>query len=256
MKRILGTLVLIAWASLSNAQYGMMVGARMAVGASYYTPQNNYGLFNRELDYKFNPGYNAGMRFGFGINKFHALLGEFNYNKQGQQYHDQFSTGRNKPKETIDKDIDLNYMGGAIMYRFSPLTKNQKTKKYKDIKGRLYLMGGVGINKLLSADVVYFRNEVVDNAYPTNATYGYAGVTEDKDLFMPIDVNLLAEVGGEIFVNKTKNFAIEPAFRMQFGLNDQNAKAFRIHDAYNASRNLFFGLQVGFIYFFESEVKK
>jgi hypothetical protein len=230
------------------AQEGLFIGAHLGVGSTYITPQNNYGLLNRELAYKISIGYQGGLRLGYGINEELGLLAEVNYNKGGQKYHDVFKVSRTI-KETIDKKVDLSYMGGALLFRYSPITRKQEYKQV--IKGKLVVMAGFGFNSMLDAKIKYEKDGVLDKNYPTNSVVGYSGVNEAKDLFKPIDVNLIMQIGGDIFLTEKLSFL--PSLRIQAGLNDINNENFTKHEAYNKSRNILIGFNFGLGYYFGRE---
>ena len=254
---------------------GFVVGASGSVGPSYMFKQNTYYLLsnNKELAYKFNVGYNARAFFGYNINNTHGILAEFAYMKEGQRYKDEF---KGRPLEgTHEKKVDFKLIGGAILYKFTPLLAGQKTYRTADkIKARLNLQIGFEVDYLLRAKMDYKVNgsdfnsfKVGDTTYvigypPGTVTLFIDGQTINYPLsyysppktgdytsfYIRTQFSLLMRVGVDINLNKKKTLLLNTGIETKIGLNDINAKEYRLHPSYHSSRNMLFALRVGMTY--------
>jgi len=254
---------------------GFIIGASGSVGPSYMFKQNTYYLLsnNKELAYKFNVGYNARAFFGYNINNTHGVLAEFAYMREGQRYKDEF---KGRPLEGIhEKKVDFKLIGGAVLYKFTPLLAGQKTQRTADqIKARLNLQIGFEVDYLLRANLDYKVNgsnfnsfKVGDTTYaigypPGTVTLFIDGQTINYPLsyysppkaddytsfYIRTQFSLLMRVGVDINLNKKKTLLLNTGIETKIGLNDINAKEYRLHPSYHSSRNILFALRVGMSY--------
>lgn len=246
MKRngtILWLLILLAAFPLSAQEgfYGALTGS---VNASYVTPQNTYGVNNAQLDYGFEGGYGGGLRLGYNWHEMYGFGFEAGYVSGGQQYRDRIVLGPGQPRLRHDKLVRLNYVTVTPLFRLSPKLEKNVYKQEQKLKFVMAIGFPIGI--MTGANVEY---QIAENDVPYPLTISaYDPVEDDKKLFEPLSVGLLLDLGFDWYI--TERFYINPGFRGQLTFTDINAKDYRNHAEYKASRLFMAGLQVSVGYFF------
>lgn len=231
---------------------------------TYYLAENS-----KELDYKPKFSYHVVIQGGYNFKEQHGVVVYANFCDEGQKYKDEFKWKKYPALiGTHQKSVDFKYMGFGVLYRFAPLLQGQKAHiRIKDdqFHWRLKLLVGFETDFLLQAQMNYkitSANGVTqDVGYPINpALGGYPAYTPNpsnnyKSYFKTIQGVGVLKLGFDYIFNN--NMYMGFALETKFGLNDVNAKAYRVHPDYHKSKNYFVGLNVELGYVFKkSDVKK
>ena len=256
--------------SLTYAQKGGMISAGVTPGLSYMLAQNTYYLAenSKELDYKPKFSYHVFIQGGYNFKEQHGIVAFANFCDEGQKYKDEFKW-RKYPAliGTHEKSVDFKYMGFGALYRFAPLLRGQKDHirvATDDFHWRMKLLVGFEADFLLNAQMKYNITPVGGTStsvgYPINpALGGYADYTSNpsnnyKTYFKGVQGVAVMRLGFDYIFNN--NMFLGIALEMKAGLNDINAKSYRVHPEYKSSRNYFFGLNVELGYSFQKDKRK
>jgi hypothetical protein len=266
------------------AQKGFQVGGNFTPGLSYMLAQNHYYLApndrandpSKELDYKAKFSFNANVFFGYNISEKHGLRLHAGYNQEGQKYEDIFKWLIFGLQGRHTKEVNFEFANTALLYRFSPVLKGQKEKNPNgnypngQYKIRMRILVGVETDILVNAGMTYkiervSKEEMVRENYlgvvditpapdftqypfitPVNGGYetyyDMGKPASQKTYFVPVQAALLFNYGFDYIFKSNVYFGLGLDFKI--GLNDINAKAYRVHPEYHKSKNYFFGLKV------------
>lgn len=233
----------------SFAQEGWQVNASANGGIGFVAPQNHYGNDFYELDYKLKPSFGGHAYIGYGWNDIISTQLLIGYQKYSQGYKGDFSPGLGAPQQHHEKSIQLDYVQVGALVKFA--TSFQDAYVY-DSKAQLVVSTGFVYGQLLKSNVEYIANDVI-MPYPsklipyTDPNYPYAPVSDSKKLYQPWTLNFVLNAGVDIFL--TEQLALTALINGQASILDINAKEYRQHDAYKASRVLNGGLQLGLTYY-------
>jgi hypothetical protein len=261
------TLILF-FITLSDTLLGQK-GGTISIGAtpglSYMLAQNAYYLADntKELDYKPKFSYHIFVQGGYNFKEQHGIVAFANYCDEGQKYKDEFKY-RKYPSliGTHEKSVDFKYMGFGVLYRFAPLLSGQKQHiRTDEFHWRMKLLAGFEADFLLNAQMTYKitppGGTAITEPYPIDpAIGGYSayqpnGSDNYKSYFKTLQGVAVLRYGFDyIFSN---NLFIGIALETKFGLNDINAKSYRVHPEYKKSKNYFFGLNVEVGYVFKKQ---
>lgn len=239
------------------AQRGLNLQGGVMGGLSFISPQNHYDNPTFELDYVNTLGYNGSFSVGYGFRRSPlGLQAEVAYTAINQNYKGTFSPGYNLPNNQVhEKEVKLNYISTTIFMRYAPKLGGTYVI---DKKVQLHVLLGIQLSVLAAAKGAYSINGTVKKfpeefnfnpfVNPDYAYQNYAPVTKETDYYSRINSSLVLQAGIDWFVSD--KFCISPAIRGQVSFNDINAKPYRIHDDYKASRAFLGGLYIGVGYFF------
>lgn len=264
--------------SSAYAQKGGSISVGITPGLSYMLAQNTYYLAenSKELDYKPKFSYHAFIQGGYNFKEQHGIVAFANFCQEGQKYSDDFKY--KKFPALIgkhEKEVDFKYMGFGALYRFAPLLQGQKQKiRTSEYHWRMKLLVGFEVDFLLNAQINYTvdlnnTGDIKDYGYPIPAqigtplpngvTYGYPDYSPNqsdnyKSYFKTIQGVGVLKYGFDYVFNNNMYLGI--ALETKFGLNDINAKEYRIHPDYKKSKNYFLGLNVEIGYNFQKDEDK
>lgn len=249
--------LIILSTSVAFAQKGGIISVGATPGLSYMLAQNTYYLNEnaKELDYKPKFSYHVFVEGGYNFKEQHGVLATVSFCQEGQKYKDDFKWKLYPALiGTHTKNVDFKYMGFGLLYRYSPTLPGQREHILTgDYHWRMKVVAGFEVDVLMKAGMTYKIDKdnsgnIVNYGYPIPAAYGGYGAYEPnptsdyKSYFKPIQgVGVIRYGFDYVFSN---NMFIGVAFETKIGLNDINAKAYRDHPKYNASRNYFFGLNL------------
>ncbi|MBP6659499.1 MAG: hypothetical protein KA174_02400 [Chitinophagales bacterium] len=243
------------------AQKGGIISVGATPGLSYMLAQNTYFLNEnaKELDYKPKFSYHIFVEGGYNFKEQHGLLGFASYCVEGQKYKDDFKWKQYPALiGTHTKNVDFKYMGFGALYRYSPTLPGQREHiRTGDYHWRMKVVVGFEVDVLLKASMDYKidlnnSGNIVNYGYPIPPALGGYGQyepntsTDYKSYFKPVQGVGVIRYGFDYVFKNNMFFGV--AFEVKVGMNDINAKAYREHPKYKASRNYFFGLnlQVGY----------
>lgn len=257
-------------ASNTYAQKGGMISVGVTPGLSYMLAQNTYFLAenSKELDYKPKFSYHAFIQGAYNFKEQHGIVAYANFCDEGQKYKDEFKWKKYPALVgTHEKSVDFKYMGLGVLYRFAPLLKGQKEHiriATDEFHWRMKLLVGFEADFLLNAQMKYKITPVggkpTDVGYPILPSLGgYADYAPNpsnnyKTYFKGVQGVAVMRLGFDYIFNN--NMFMGFALEMKAGLNDINAKAYRVHPEYKSSRNYFFGLNVEIGYSFQKDKRK
>jgi hypothetical protein len=276
------TVALLCVSTVAFAQKGGSISIGATPGLSYMLAQNTYYLADntKELDYRPKFSYHLVLQGGYNFKEQHGIVAYVNYCDEGQRYQDEFKykiypalVGTHK------KSVDFKYMGLGVLYRFAPLLAGQKQHIRSAIPHfRMKLLAGIETDVLLNAQMKYTvdlnnSGNVVNYGYPIpyqipgypvpappngQPGYGFSGYSPNgsdnyKSYFKTLQAVLVVKYGFDYIFNN--NMYIGVALETKFGLNDINAKPYRIHPDYKKSKNYFFGLNFELGYVFQNNGK-
>ena len=248
--------------NLIFAQKGGIISVGATPGLSYMLSQNTYYLQGnaKELDYKPKFSYHVFVEGGYNFKEQHGVLGFASYCVEGQKYQDKFAW-KLYPATigTHYKTVDFKYMGFGVLYRYSPTLPGQREHiRTGDYHWRMKVVAGFEVDVLLKANMSYLvdkndAGQLYNYGYPLSQIYGGYGAyepnptTDYRSYFKPIQGVGVIRYGFDYVFKNNMFFGV--AFEVKVGLNDINAKAYREHPKYKASRNYFFGLnlEVGYV---------
>lgn len=250
---IIGAIFIQALVGNLYAQEGMQLSGNAVVGIGMVSPQNHYDNPYYELDYKYRMGYGANVKVGYGFTDIISVVFSGGYQHFHQKYVGDFRPGLGAPPQSHEKDIKLNYVDLGLLVKFA--TSFQGAYVY-DVKAQLVVTTGFLVRSLIGSDISYIANGT-EVSYPqalipyTNPNYLYTPVSEGNGLYTKWGLSYVINVGADIFL--TDRLAFTPAIEGQLALLDINAKNYRQHKEYKASRTLFGGLTLGMTYYFNRQ---
>lgn len=255
----------------SVAQEGFYLGVTGNVGASMVTNQNDYGVLwnvpgkrDFELAYRGTIGYGGGLKFGYNFAPQFGMELHLGYQDRGMRYRD---TDVNDV--THRRTTDADYVYFALPFRYTSILKRNRFKQFQRVRlaivagPQIGILAGGGLEYTLETDGDFplvpnstFDDETVNFPFPSSSLvegfppYYEAFYTNqpesDRDLYSTVDFGLMFMIGVDIYA--TEWFYISPGITGYLGVTDINAKAYRDHSGYSASRHaaIGFGLSVGF----------
>lgn len=233
----------------AQSQEGWQINLSGNGGVGFVAPQNHYGNDYYELDYQLKPSFGAHAYLGYGWNDNISTQLILGYQSFAQGYKGDFRPGLGAPPQFHTKNIDLDYAQVGALVKFATSFKDAYVY---DSKVQLIVSTGFIYGHLLKAAVEYIANDV-KMPYPsklipyTDPNYPYTPVSQSKDLYRPWTLNFVLNAGTDIFL--TEQFALTALIHGQASILDINAKDYRKHDGYKASRVLTGGLQLGLTYY-------
>ena len=254
--------------TVSRAQKGGMISAGVTPGLSYMLAQNTYFLAenSKELDYRPKFSYHVFIQGAYNFKEQHGVVAFANFCDEGQKYKDEFKWKKYPALiGTHEKSVDFKYMGFGVLYRFAPLLSGQKQHiRTEEFHWRMKLLVGFEADFLLNAQMKYVITPVGGNpttvGYPIDPsiggypTYSPNGSNNYKAYFKGVQGVGVLRFGFDYIFNN--NMFLGFAFEGKAGLNDINAKAYRVHPDYKKSKNYFFGLNVELGYSFQKDKRK
>lgn len=244
-------LILLLLAKNVHAQRGLMIQTGAAGGLSFIAAQNHYDNSNYQLNYQNTPGFSGSFGVGYGFRPDLGIMVEAGYQRIRQDYTNQFSPGLGFQGPGVhNKAMDLSYYQLGLYGRFSmsfvdDYVYDAKLQGYIAAGFQLGWLGQAKMDYVLDGNVEPYPSKIrpyVDEDYP------YAPVANDKDLFTPLAIAFALHVGLDWFI--VDKLAISPSLRANASLTDINAKAYRKHEDYKASRYFFGGFFLGVSYYF------
>jgi len=268
LRIIYSTLLVLLSTMFVHAQKGGNFSVGGSLGLSYMLAQNTYYLNGnaKELDYKPKFSYHAFLQGGYNPHEEHGIFAYLNYCAEGQKYKDEFQWKLYPQLRGVhEKYVDFKYMGLGVLYRFTPLLSGQKQQIRTDVyHWRMKLLVGFELDFLLNAQMKYYITNPggtrTQMPYPIDPSIGgYPGYTPNSSTNYTSYFQRMQGVGvirfGFDYVFD-KNVYIGVAFEAKAGLNDINAKAYRVHPDYKKSKNYFFGLNLEVGYTMNKNKKK
>lgn len=233
----------------SFAQEGVQLSVYGMGGVGVIAPQNHYDNSFYELDYKLKMTFGGIASVGYGFDDMfsvHALVG---YQKIQNGYKGEFRPGLGAPPQSHQKDIQLDYLQIGVIGKMATSFKDSYVY---DTRAQLIVGAGFLMGILMNADLKYTANgELVP--YPSklipyaDPNYQYEPNNDPKSFFTGWNLQFVLQVGTDIFLSD--KFALTPLIQGQASILDINAKNYRKHDGYKASRTLYGGLNLGFTYY-------
>ena len=226
MKRFLVILFLLVTFK-GVAQEGFHIGADVGLNTVWITHQDDYGQVGilHVLDYGVAPSLTLGYNFKPNM----GLQIDFIYSFQGGKYQ---QTLKNN---TLTRQLDLNYFKVPLYFKYSYTNSDVKNVKF-------FVMGGPQIGLLQSASIT---SDYLEAPYVGN---------DEKYRFESTEIELAGQAGADIYVNA--NIYFELGIRVDYGLTDMNAPAYRIPSngsPYSAGSNATGGLILGINYMFNKK---
>lgn len=268
LRIIYSTLLVLLSTTFAHAQKGGHFSVGSSVGLSYMLAQNTYYLNGnaKELDYKPKFSYHAFLQGGYNPHEEHGIFAYVNYCAEGQKYKDEFQWKLYPQLRGVhEKYVDFKYFGVGVLYRFTPLLRGQKDKIRTDVyHWRMKLLAGFELDFLLNAQMKYYitnpggtRTQMpypIDPAIGGYSAYSPNSGSNYNSYFQKMQGVGVIKFGFDYIFDK--NVYLGFAFEAKAGLNDINAKAYRVHPAYKKSKNYFFGLNVEVGYTMNKNKKK
>lgn len=251
---MLRSLIILCWmfatATMLNAQAvgrdGFTIGGNVSVTSSWIINQNAFellrltcedeGLWGSEPDYRFTPGYSAGVSASFRSGDFWGVLAELNYTKAGQNYKDSFTTAICPDHSNFERKFTLHYLQLPLLAKFTAAYRS-------DVKW--YVTTGPQLGFLLGAK----EQVTIGDSETPPGTF-----TAARDKVRTIDLDFVVGTGADIFLSD--NLFVSVGFKTYISLMDINSHAvsdfISANDAgYQVSRNFSAGIQVGVHYLFD-----
>jgi hypothetical protein len=198
-----------------------------------------------EMDYVPTIGGSGNIHLGFDFNKSVGLKLEAGYQMLGQRYKDTYND------TAYTRTVTLNYIQLPLLFKY----------RTNGEVARFYFAIGPQFNFLMSANQVYYKQEVVntDSIYnPISNQRIKVGEETITDRYTSFDVMGRLDLGVDI--SFTPNLFLNVGATMAYGFMDINATDWRIPDhssgTYSPSHNIFGGINVGINYIFPMSGKK
>jgi hypothetical protein len=207
------------------AQKGFHAGIEGGFNAIFIMNQETYG--ETELHYAATTGGAGGVVTGYNFDRHFGLQLEGIYGKHGQHYDLQTMGG-----PTIIRNVDLYYFHIPLLFKYNGGA---------DYATRFYMMAGPQMSILNKANIYYNNGQTSYNI-------------DAKNKFMSQSWEVVFELGSDF--NITKNIYASTGIRLNYGLTDINAPDYRMPDRngiYNASRNVWGGVNIGVHYVFNHQ---
>lgn len=257
-------------ASSAFAQKGGSISVGVTPGLSYMLAQNTFYLAgnSKQLNYRPKFSYHAFIQGGYNFKEQHGIVAFANFCAEGQRYQDDFKWKKYPALiGTHQKNVDFKYMGFGVLYRFAPLLRGQKDHvlvKDDNFHWRMKLLVGFETDFLLQAGMTYKVTPPGGTAtqigYPVDPSIGgYPAYSPNqssdyKSYFKTIQGVGVLRYGFDYIFNNHMYMGV--ALEAKFGLNDINAKSYRIHPEYKKSKNYFLGLNLEIGYNFQKAKTK
>ncbi|OQX77142.1 MAG: hypothetical protein B6D61_07650 [Bacteroidetes bacterium 4484_249] len=223
-----------------NAQKGkeLIFGVGGALNSVWIMNQNFYG--EPEVDYAPKMGYAVSFNLGYNFDENMSIMTELQYSLQGQKY-DGKQNLVGGDTYNVERDINLRYFNIPLFFKYSFGTSVTKFR----------FLAGPQFGFLLESTQEYLRDgkklgtfavDLENNNFVTDAS-------TITDRFESMDISLVLDVGADIHLSD--QFFISAGARINYGLKDINAAAYRINDLdgeYKPSHNFWGGLYVGINY--------
>jgi opacity protein-like surface antigen len=231
MKKSLTTvfIVLLVFTGSLMAQKQLYFGLAGAGISSFITHQNNYGL-SFKLDYKLTFGGVGNVNIGYDFTDQFGLKLEIGFAKLGQNYYTKYNDST-----VYSRDIKLNYMQFPLLFKYRVGSEDVK----------FYAMAGPQLNYLLSASQKYLKNEMnYDDLVPEKPVV--IGESTITDRYNSLDIMVRIDFGVDIQV--ATNLFLNAGITTAYGLLDINATEWQLAADYQASHNLYGGINFGINY--------
>jgi hypothetical protein len=221
-----------------KSQKGFYVGAGFSGLSTWMTNQNNYGL--SEMDYKMTFGFAGNANIGYNFSKHIGLKLEIGYAKLGQDYKDNIND------TAYARKVQLYYLEIPLLFKY--MTSGEVA--------RFYFLAGPQIGFLMNAKQTYLKAGDPDDKTVKDLKNNVHKISEESitDRFTSTDISARIDVGVDITL--IPNLVLNAGLTFNYGLTDINASDWRIPDSsgnYNASHNIFGGMNVGICYVFASK---
>lgn len=224
----------------ANAQKGkeLILGVGGGITSIWIVNQNNYG--EPELKYVPKMGYAVNFNLGYNFDENMAIMTELQYSLQGQKYDGKQNIGGTT--YNVDRDINLRYFNIPLFFKYAFGTSSTKFR----------FLVGPQFGFLLEATQDYIRDPQMQTYYLQNleGKSFYPLKSEISDRFESTEISLVLDVGADIHLSD--QFFISAGARINYGLKDINAEAYRMNDLenneYSPSHNFWGGLYVGINY--------
>jgi hypothetical protein len=231
-------------------------GAHGSYQSSAIITQQNYGQRDQAVDYKFSFAY--GVTVGMDFNNQHLIQIDPTFQSLGMNYIESPAT------QNLERDVEMNYLLIPLTYRYVVNGGNNGLNK-----GTRFLIGGGPYVGILTGANIATRlngNDVEHYTYLVHRTPGSNqnrnlarlnelipdGTSPDfKSLYNSIDFGAVVNLGVQSFLTEQLKLTIE--LRTGISLSDINSEDWKLpnYDGnYEASRNLFAGINVGLAFYF------
>ncbi len=263
MKRVFFILFCCSFLTVVNsfAQKGFYLGISGNVGASFVANQNTYGvkwdlqgIRDFQLAYNANAGFGGGLKFGYNFKPQLGVQLDIGYQKGGMSYEDIDANDIMHRKE-----ISQNYITIRPAIRYTSILKKNYYKQNQKV--RIAILFGPQIGILTKGEMKYeltleglpdIDDDILNYPFNDNFPEPYGepfyidNSDKDKDFFNTIDFGFALQFGIDIY--PVDWLFISPKINTYLGVVDVNAKEYREHSGYGASKNFSagFDLSVGF----------
>lgn len=243
---------------------GFFAGINGAFNGTIVANQQNYG--QKEMDYDgatFKPSY--GLELGYQLNGASSLAIGAGILESGQKYRDTYGDG-----DELAKDIKMTYISIPVTYKhlFGGKNKpNEGTKFFVALGPQFDLMQKAEVAHEVNGSetsLAYFANFNAGNGNFSNfnavaiqslTSANNGDPADDKELFENMDIKAFLSLGLRSHI--TSSLSLDFGIRVGGSLTDINTEAWRLdgfkdgqRQEYEASRNVFGGLQIGLNYRF------
>jgi hypothetical protein len=221
-------IVLLFFTGPLVAQKQLYFGLAGSGFSSFITHQNNYGL-PFKMDYVLTFGGSGNVNIGFDFDNQFGLKLEIGFAKLGQNYKDTYNN------DLYSRNIKLNYLQFPLLFKYRVGSENIK----------FYVLAGPQLNLLLSASQKYLKNEAnYDEPIPGKPTL--IGESTITDRYNSIDIMARIDFGVDIQV--ATNLFLNAGITTAYGFMDINASDWQLAADYQASHNLYGGINFGINY--------
>jgi hypothetical protein len=242
MKKISVLLMLAFSLSIltSVAQKQLYLGLGGTMMNTWVTNETNYGY--PDMDYSTTFGGGGNLNVGYDFSKNIGLKVEIGFTKLGQ------NTKKDIGDSAYLRKVKLNYIQIPLLFKY----------KTTGEVARFYLLAGPQFGILTSAKQTYYLNGDADARTFTDLKNNTHKISEESitDRYSSIDIFGRLDLGVDITL--TQNLFLNAGLTFCYGFTDINATDYRIKDNdgnYNASHNIYGGLNVGICYIFDFNKK-
>ena len=236
MKKICSLVVLALFLTTGSlvGQKQLYFGAQGTGMSTWILNQNNYG--RPDMDYVATFGGAGNVNIGFDFNQNFGLFLQVGYAKLGQKFRDVIDD------TTYTRNVKLDYLQVPLLFKY---------RTSADV-ARFYIMAGPQFDFLLSANQIYYKDDVSYEEQFENPLSGEMvkiGEEDITDRYTSYDIFARLDLGVDITI--IKNLFISTGLSFAYGLTDINAEDWRMDNSsgeYNPSHNIAIGFNVGINY--------
>lgn len=235
---ISGLILLLSLNTYAQKGKELILGVGGGLTSVWIVNQNNYG--EPELKYVPKMGYAVNFNLGYNFDENMAIMTELQYSLQGQKYDGKQNI--DGTSYSVDRDINLRYFNLPLFFKYAFGTSTTKFR----------FLVGPQLGFLLEATQDYDRDPTMQKYYlqNLNGDHFYPQQSTITDRFEKTEISLVLDIGADIHLSD--QFFISAGARINYGLKDINAEAYRMNDLenneYTPSHNFWGGLYVGINY--------